>query len=180
MKSYLEKFGSVGAIVAAAACPLCFPKLALIGAFFGLGAFAAYETQLLIAALALVALAVAGHVVSYFGHRNRWLLGSAVASGAAVFAGVFVSEILAYAGLAGLVAASSADLWRRFARKRALLESEIACPKCGFRRTESMAKDACQIFYECTGCGALLRPRPGDCCVFCSYGSVKCPPAQLA
>ncbi|WP_349666169.1 GDCCVxC domain-containing (seleno)protein, partial [Sinorhizobium sp. 6-117] len=24
----------------------------------------------------------------------------------------------------------------------------------------------------------LLRPRPGDCCVFCSFGSVKCPPVQ--
>jgi hypothetical protein len=24
----------------------------------------------------------------------------------------------------------------------------------------------------------LLRPKPGDCCVFCSYGSVKCPPMR--
>ena len=24
----------------------------------------------------------------------------------------------------------------------------------------------------------LLRPNPGDCCVFCSFGSVKCPPMQ--
>jgi PAS domain S-box-containing protein len=31
---------------------------------------------------------------------------------------------------------------------------------------------------ECAGCGALLRPKPGDCCVFCSYGSVPCPPIQ--
>ncbi|MDY0329290.1 MAG: GDCCVxC domain-containing (seleno)protein [Thiomonas sp.] len=27
-------------------------------------------------------------------------------------------------------------------------------------------------------CGAELRPLPGDCCVFCSYGSVPCPPVQ--
>ena len=27
-------------------------------------------------------------------------------------------------------------------------------------------------------CGTLLRPKAGDCCVFCSYGSVKCPPVQ--
>lgn len=26
----------------------------------------------------------------------------------------------------------------------------------------------------------MLRPKAGDCCVFCSYGSVKCPPIQLA
>ena len=43
-----------------------------------------------------------------------------------------------------------------------------------------MPSDACQYFYECTGCHTLLRPKPGDCCVFCSYGSVPCPPVQLA
>jgi hypothetical protein len=41
-----------------------------------------------------------------------------------------------------------------------------------------MPTDACQFFYECKGCGTLLKPKPGDCCVFCSYGSVKCPPIQ--
>jgi hypothetical protein len=183
VKTYLEKIGGIGAVVAAAACPICFPKLALIGAFFGLGALSAFEYQLLIAAQALVALAVAGHGLSYFRHRNRWLLGSAVLSGGAVFAGLYLagSELLVYAGLAGLVAASSADLWGRFRRKAGpVLESEITCPKCGSRRKESMSTDACQFFYECTGCGALLRPKAGDCCVFCSYGSVKCPPVQLA
>jgi len=43
-----------------------------------------------------------------------------------------------------------------------------------------MPTDACQYFYECTGCGTLLRPKPGDCCVFCSYGSVPCPPIQAS
>ncbi|EPX7158509.1 GDCCVxC domain-containing (seleno)protein [Pseudomonas aeruginosa] len=23
-----------------------------------------------------------------------------------------------------------------------------------------------------------MRPNPGDCCVFCSFGSVPCPPIQ--
>jgi hypothetical protein len=41
-----------------------------------------------------------------------------------------------------------------------------------------MPDDACQFFYECRNCKTLLRPKPGDCCVFCSYGSVKCPPIQ--
>ena len=36
----LENYGSFGAIAAAAICPICFPKLALLGAFFGLGALA--------------------------------------------------------------------------------------------------------------------------------------------
>ena len=34
-----------------------------------------------------------------------------------------------------------------------------------------MPTDACQWYYECQGCGALLRPKP-SCCVFCSYGTV--------
>jgi hypothetical protein len=41
-----------------------------------------------------------------------------------------------------------------------------------------MPTDACQYFYECTGCKQLLRPKAGECCVFCSYGSVACPPIQ--
>ena len=41
-----------------------------------------------------------------------------------------------------------------------------------------MPTNACQFFYECTDCGSLLRPKPGDCCVFCSYGSIPCPPIQ--
>jgi hypothetical protein len=43
---------------------------------------------------------------------------------------------------------------------------------------ESMPTDACQFYYECTNCKALLHPKPGDCCVFCSFGSVPCPPIQ--
>lgn len=43
-----------------------------------------------------------------------------------------------------------------------------------------MPVDACQWFYECESCHAILRPRPGDCCVFCSWGDVPCPPVQLA
>lgn len=58
------------------------------------------------------------------------------------------------------------------------LRSTLTCPVCGHQATETMPTDACQFFYECRGCGALLRPQPGDCCVFCSYGDVPCPPIQ--
>lgn len=60
----------------------------------------------------------------------------------------------------------------------ARLESVLTCPQCGFARTEIMPTDACQFFYQCEGCKAILKPKGGDCCVFCSYGSVKCPPVQ--
>ena len=59
-----------------------------------------------------------------------------------------------------------------------VLESVLTCPHCGFAAREIMPTDACVYFHECAGCGVLLRPKPGDCCVFCSYGSVKCPPVQ--
>jgi len=58
------------------------------------------------------------------------------------------------------------------------LESEITCPHCRHRSLEPMPTDACQFFYVCKGCSAKLKPLPGDCCVFCSYGSVPCPPMQ--
>lgn len=58
------------------------------------------------------------------------------------------------------------------------LASVLTCPECGHAKRELMPTDACQFFYECERCHAVLRPKPGDCCVFCSYGSVKCPPVQ--
>ena len=61
----------------------------------------------------------------------------------------------------------------------AVLESIITCPKCGASAVEQMPTDACVFFYECKQCHELLRPKRGDCCVFCSFGSVKCPPIQL-
>ena len=60
------------------------------------------------------------------------------------------------------------------------LNSELTCPECGYRAVETMPTDNCQFYYECRGCGVLLRPKPGDCCVFCSYGTVPCPPIQQA
>jgi hypothetical protein len=59
------------------------------------------------------------------------------------------------------------------------VDSVISCPQCGFAKRETMPTDACQFYYECEGCKALLRPKPGDCCVFCSFGSVRCPPMQM-
>jgi hypothetical protein len=64
--------------------------------------------------------------------------------------------------------------------KDVILDSVITRPRCCFARREAMPVDACQFFYDCAGCGARLRPKEGDCCVFCSFGSVPCPPKQAA
>ena len=60
------------------------------------------------------------------------------------------------------------------------LVSTVICPYCGYVKTETMPADACQWFYDCAGCGEILQPKAGDCCVFCSYGDVPCPSIQIS
>ena len=57
-------------------------------------------------------------------------------------------------------------------------ESTLTCPRCRHQAVRRMPVDACVRFWECPECGVLLHPHAGDCCVFCSYGSVPCPPRQ--
>ena len=59
-----------------------------------------------------------------------------------------------------------------------ILDATITCPACGHAEREVMPTDACQWFYDCKDCGAVLKPKAGDCCVYCSYGDVKCPSMQ--
>lgn len=63
--------------------------------------------------------------------------------------------------------------------KEIALTSTITCPNCGFQKEEEMPTDACQYFYECENCHQVLKPIQGDCCVFCSYGTVSCPSIQV-
>jgi hypothetical protein len=57
-------------------------------------------------------------------------------------------------------------------------QSTLRCPACAGVTEAQMPDDACVFFFECPHCGTMLRPRAGDCCVFCSYGDVPCPPKQ--
>ena len=59
-----------------------------------------------------------------------------------------------------------------------VLESTITCPKCGHVETETMPTDACQWFYDCKDCKAVLESLPGDHCIYCSYATIPCPPIQ--
>lgn len=117
MRNTLEKTGSFGSIVAAAACPVCFPKLALLGAIFGMGTLAKYETAFFIAAHVLVVLAMVGHVVSYKRHHNRALLTLAGGSVALFFISLYVFgvELLTYMAFAGLI---TATVWLMFENRR--------------------------------------------------------------
>jgi len=84
-----------------------------------------------------------------------------------------------YGGLFDLIAAT---LWNYFSARRGrrpVLQSTVTCPHCGHQSREIMPTDACLFFYDCSSCGTRLKPKAGDCCVFCSYGSVSCPPIQI-
>ncbi|MFL5577437.1 MAG: GDCCVxC domain-containing (seleno)protein [Gemmatimonadaceae bacterium] len=58
------------------------------------------------------------------------------------------------------------------------LTSVLTCPICRHAEALAMPADACLFFHECAACHTRLRPKAGDCCVFCSYGSAPCPPVQ--
>ena len=51
------------------------------------------------------------------------------------------------------------------------LTSELTCPHCSRQHTEIMPQDACIFFFECQGCGAMLKPKAGDCCVPIALGA---------
>jgi hypothetical protein len=55
----------------------------------------------------------------------------------------------------------------------------IRCPACGVESVAEMPVDACVYFWDCPACRRVVKPLRGDCCVFCSYGAVRCPPRQL-
>ena len=124
----LEKLGTVGAMLAAILCPICFPKLALIGALFGLGALAPYEGWFAAAAQVFLVVALVGHVVAYRRHRNRWVTVMAGVAVALVLGSLWLHyvEMLVYAGLGALVAAT---VWSVFAmRGCASCETKLPAP----------------------------------------------------
>jgi len=187
MKGQLDKVGTAGTIFSAvsAAAPCCLPFLASVGASLGLGVLLPYQNVMTYVLQFFVVLALAGSYFSFRRHRNKWLFALGLASSAAILAAYNLefSAALIYSGLFGLLAAA---LWSTLAIRRCVscnmarikLQSTINCPYCGFQRTENMPENACQYFYQCLGCNIVLKPKQGDCCVFCSYGSVKCPPVQ--
>jgi hypothetical protein len=114
MAKNVESFGSAGAVLAAAACPVCFPKLAAIGALFGLGVLAPFEVFFLWGAQAMVLMICAIQYRSYKIHNNRFLLAWIIGFGGLFFASLYAmpSELLSYVALGGIVIGS---IWNIFA-----------------------------------------------------------------
>jgi hypothetical protein len=59
-----------------------------------------------------------------------------------------------------------------------IVKAKIKCPVCGHVEIETIPNDRCLFFYQCLGCGMILKPQPGDCCVFCSFADRPCQSAQ--
>ncbi len=99
----------------------------------------------------------------------------AFSEGLEKFSGLFMTAGIAFLGL-GIYQyynKSVAD------NKEAILVSTLTCPECRHKKEETMPTNACQYFYECENCKTILKPINNDCCVYCSYGTVACPPIQL-
>ena len=62
--------------------------------------------------------------------------------------------------------------------KNIKINAILTCPKCNSKQKVIMPTNTCQYFYKCIYCKALLKPKGGDCCVFCFYADTKCPPKQ--
>ena len=61
--------------------------------------------------------------------------------------------------------------------KKAELNSEITCPKCGHKEVKTMPTDSCQWFYQCNGCKEILNPINDDCCIL--YLTAKGSPNRI-
>jgi hypothetical protein len=182
--SALDKVGAIGAFLAASAAPCCFPLLAAVGAGLGLGLLRSWLGYMDYAIQGFALVSVVGNVFAFRQHHRVLPFAIALLSAAAIFFAFYVNYQISfiYAGLGGL---SIAAIWNIFAKHQARpccdcaeLRSTITCPHCGHQKVETMPTDACLYFHECPNCHVTLRPKPGDCCIFCSYGSIKCPPMQ--
>lgn len=60
------------------------------------------------------------------------------------------------------------------------LNATLFCPSCGHHAKAIMPTDRCVIAYDCPACTQTLKPKAGDCCVFCSYADRPCPFIQDA
>ena len=176
----LDRIGSAGALISAIAAPCCFPLFAAFGTVAGLSGLGPYENVILYIFQGFALLTLAGLALSFRQHRDvgPLIVGAlACASLAYHFYWQFSLSAL-YGGLFALVAATVWNYLSSRRGKQPFLQSTMTCPYCGHQSEETMPTNACLFFYDCTGCGARLKPKPGDCCVFCSYGSVPCPPIQ--
>lgn len=103
-----DKICSLGAILAAASCPVCFPLLAAAGSAIGLGVLHPYEGKILIIFQNLILGALIGLFLSFRRHRKALPLVVGTMSALLILYAFYIrfNEILNYIGLFGLLSAS--------------------------------------------------------------------------
>ncbi len=189
MKVNIDRVGTAGMFITALASPCCFPLFGFVLTALGFGSFELFGGWTMWVFQAMVLFSLPGFVLSYRKHRCMYPLLIAVPAALLIFYAYHLDDserwtTLLYAGMFGLLAATLVNWYRIRLHNRnnqsvMQLQSIITCPSCGHQKEETMPTDACQYFYECEHCRTRLKPIPGDCCVYCSYGTVKCPPIQL-
>lgn len=190
----IDKFGTVGLFLTALFSPCCFPLFAFGASALGLGSFELFGGWTMWVFQVMVLVSMVGLVISYRKHRSLFALIIAVPSAIFIFYGYHFNEsdywtYFIYLGMFGLLIATGVNYYQNKQNntcstclpennQKIELLSTITCPKCGHQKEETMPTNACSYFYECEQCKTILKPLPGDCCVYCSYGTIKCPPIQ--
>lgn len=111
MKHLLDKGGVLGALIAAAAVPCCFPLLASLGLALGFGALLPWAEYALYGVAVCAVVAVVGSVITFRSHRHLGWLCLGVGSGLLVIPTLAFPwpPALAYAGLLGLTVTAVAN-----------------------------------------------------------------------
>jgi len=187
----IDKLGIAGLFITAIFSPCCFPLFAFAASALGLGSFELFGGWSMYVFMAMVLISIAGLIISYRKHHCLYPLLIAVPAAVLIFYGFYSLSISPwmYIGMFGMLLATlvnyhrnrlhgNCDTCAQYNGKIVELESVITCPHCNHKKTEMMPVDSCQYFYECQNCKKILKPLEGDCCVYCSYGTVKCPPIQ--
>lgn len=190
----LDKIGASGVLLTVLLSPCCFPIIAFAATAFGLGSFELFGgwTMWIFQTMALIS--IIGLYLSYRRHHCMYPLIAAIISGILIVYGYHfdTSDYWIYFLYAGMIGLLVATIWnyqrnklhgscntRKVGDEVVIeLKSTITCPTCAHKKDEIMPTDACAYFYECEKCKTRLKPLKGDCCVYCSYGTVKCPPMQ--
>ncbi|WP_071608672.1 GDCCVxC domain-containing (seleno)protein [Polynucleobacter wuianus] len=53
-------------------------------------------------------------------------------------------------------------------------ESTITCPHCQASELLATHTGLTHHFFRCSSCSAILKPKSGDCCILCSFGTQDC------
>jgi mercuric ion transport protein len=112
MRFKFDSYSSLGAVLTAAACPMCFPALAAVGTIIGMEALAGYENYLVWGVQFFILLSAVGLLCDFDAHQSTMLVCLSVVSAVLLLVSLHLvySEGLAYVALAGMVAGSAGSM----------------------------------------------------------------------